>query len=328
MNKILFFIDIRNRYLADDFKNQGGEGTEIILILLKITIAQHFISNFMIIFRKSGQLLEKLQQLKNEGKKSGFVPTMGALHDGHISLVEQSRKLCDITICSIFVNPAQFNDPADFEKYPITIESDIHQLYKAKTDILFLPPVNEIYPEGLANGPSYDLGFLETILEGYYRPGHFQGVCRVMHRLLTICQPDELFMGQKDYQQCMVVKKLLTDYDLGSTLNIVPTKRESNGLAMSSRNLRLSDPARTKASAIYSALTHIKDNFCSTPLNQLKQQALVMIESAGFDKVDYLDICNAGDLTPATPDQTFDHNVALAAAFIEGVRLIDNLAIN
>ena len=130
----------------------------------------------------------------------------GALHSGHISLIGESKLHCDITICSIFVNPTQFNDPADFEKYPVTIENDIYQLHKTGTDILFLPSVAEIYPNGLDNGPHYELGFLESILEGYYRPGHFQGVCRVMHRLLTICQPDELYMGQKDYQQCMVVK--------------------------------------------------------------------------------------------------------------------------
>src|ERR1700750_2070008 len=131
----------------------------------------------------------------------GFVPTMGALHEGHLSLIKLSKEVDTLTVCSIFVNPTQFNDPRDFQKYPITIENDIILLENAGTDVLFLPELDEMYPDGTKNLETYDLGYLETILEGKYRPGHFQGVCQVMRRLLQLVRPDELFMGQKDYQQ-------------------------------------------------------------------------------------------------------------------------------
>src|SRR5690348_11900589 len=176
----------------------------------------------MIIFKKALALQNKLKQLKKSKEKIGFVPTMGALHDGHLALIEQSKSVDTTTVCSIFVNPTQFNDKKDFEKYPVTIENDIYLLEKSNTNILFLPSVDEIYPEGLATNFSYDLGFLETILEGFYRPGHFQGVCRVMDKLLNIVQPDDLFMGQKDYQQCMVIKRLIELNKISTQLHVVP----------------------------------------------------------------------------------------------------------
>ena len=149
----------------------------------------------MILFKKAGELKQYLSGHVLPGQKKGFVPTMGALHEGHISLIERCRQESDLVICSIFVNPAQFNDPADFEKYPITIENDILLLEKAGTDILFLPSVNEIYPNGNPT-EHYTLGDIETLLEGRFRPGHFQGVCQVMYRLLKIVVPQLLFMGQ------------------------------------------------------------------------------------------------------------------------------------
>lgn len=282
----------------------------------------------MIIFTRSGQLHEKVLQAKKQGRRIGFIPTMGALHAGHFSLVEACKSNGDIAVCSIFVNPAQFNDPTDFEKYPKTIEKDIHQLHSARTDILFLPSTEEIYPEGMNTGPHYELGFLETRLEGFYRPGHFQGVCKVMHKLLNIVEPHELYMGQKDFQQCMVIKKLLADQHISTRLNIVPTMREASGLAMSSRNQRLSETGKQKAAALYQALNHIKENFAIQKLSTLKQQAQDMMIKAGFEKIDYLEVCNADDLTAAIDNQSFPNNAALTAAFIEGIRLIDNLIIN
>ena len=261
-------------------------------------------------------------------KRIGFVPTMGALHDGHLSLIKESKRSDDITVCSIFVNPTQFNDKKDFEKYPVTIENDIYLLEKEKTEILFIPSVEEIYPEGLNFTSSYNLGYLETILEGYYRPAHFQGVCRVMHKLLGIIQPDDLFMGQKDYQQCMVIKKLIESYNLKAHLNIVPTQRENSGLAMSSRNLLLSDAAKQKATTIYKALNFIKNNLSNMPLHHLKDEAKSILLTAGFEKIDYIEICDANTLMPLTEYNNKTKMVALAAAFIEGVRLIDNLILN
>lgn len=265
-----------------------------------------------------------LQKLKSNNKKIGFVPTMGALHNGHLSLIKHSKTADNITVCSVFVNPVQFNDKKDFEKYPVTIENDIYLLEKEKVDILFFPPVEEMYPEGLETNFSYDLGYLETMLEGFYRPGHFQGVCRVMHKLLNIVQPNDLFMGQKDYQQCMVIKKLIETFGIPTLLHIVPTQREESGLAMSSRNLRLSSTAKQQAAALYKSLGFIKDNISAMPVQQLEKEASAIMFNAGFEKIDYIEICDADTLKPVT-DNHKNKMVALTAAFIEGVRLIDNL---
>src|SRR6476620_9509378 len=154
----------------------------------------------MILFKKAAQLSGYLRKQKTNGLSIGFVPTMGALHSGHLSLIAASKKEQSITVCSIFVNPTQFNNPDDFKHYPVRIEEDIEQLLKSDCDILFLPSAEEIYPVGYA-AKHYDLGLLETILEGHYRPGHFQGVCQVVDRLLEIIEPTSLYLGQKDYQQ-------------------------------------------------------------------------------------------------------------------------------
>jgi pantoate--beta-alanine ligase len=282
----------------------------------------------MIIYKQTLPLQNHLQKLRQSGNKIGFVPTMGALHKGHVSLIQQSNAVCDVTMCSIFVNPVQFNDMKDFEKYPVTIEQDIFLLEKEKTGILFMPSVEEIYPEGLEAKFSYDLGDLETLLEGFYRPGHFQGVCRVMHKLLDIVKPNDLFMGQKDYQQCMVVKKIIQTFNISTQLHIVSTQREENGLALSSRNLRLSQNAKHKANAIYTALNFIKTNLHSEPLQQLKTEASNIISNAGFEKIDYVEISDANTLQPVSDNNSDTKKVALAAAFIEGIRLIDNLPVN
>ena len=281
----------------------------------------------MVIYKKIPPLQNRLQQLKQNKKKIAFVPTMGALHDGHLALIHQSKTVDAATVCSIFVNPAQFNDKKDFEKYPVTVENDIYLLEKANTEILFMPSVDEIYSEGLEANFSYDLGYIETILEGYYRPGHFQGVCRVMHKLLNIVKPDYLFMGQKDYQQCMVIKRLIELYKMPTELHLVPTQREENGLAMSSRNMRLSGDAKQKASAIFKALTFIKNNISSQQTEQLKQKASAIILDAGFEKIDYIEICDAETLKPFDKVQQ-TKMVVLVAAFIEGVRFIDNMLLN
>ena len=163
----------------------------------------------MVIFKEAEALSKSMGSDKNNGKKIGFVPTMGALHPGHLSLVKTSKQENDITVCSIFVNPTQFNNPEDLKHYPVTIEKDIEALLQVDCDILFLPPVSEIYPSYYQK-KHYELGPMETILEGKFRPGHFQGVCQVVDRLLTIVDPDHLYLGQKDFQQCMVLKKMVS----------------------------------------------------------------------------------------------------------------------
>jgi len=280
----------------------------------------------MILFKKATELSNHLDEQRKKGIKTGFVPTMGALHEGHISLLKQARKVSELIICSIFVNPTQFNDPADYKKYPVTIEKDIYMLESAGCDILFLPDVPEMYPHGTDENIHYDLGFIETILEGKYRPGHFQGVSRVVHRLLEIVNPEDIFIGQKDYQQCMVIKKLLelTGMDKTTRIHISPTLREKDGLAMSSRNTRLDDAARQLAPAIYQSLLQLKKNLRPGNTHNLTGNATTFLTQKGF-KVDYIAIADAGNLSPVDQWDGKQKLVALTAAFLGDVRLIDNI---
>lgn len=280
----------------------------------------------MIIFKRAKQVSDYIKEQKKQEKKIGFVPTMGALHNGHLSLIETSQQQNDITVCSIFVNPTQFNNPDDLKNYPVTTEKDIEQLLQVKCNVLFLPSVNEIYPAGYIK-KHYPLGQIETVLEGHYRPGHFQGVCEVVDRLLEIVQPDNFYLGQKDYQQCMVIKKLIeiTGRSHLLQLKIVPTVRETDGLAMSSRNLRLSKEQRKLANSIYRELSLIKENLHKHSLDELKTMANEHLAQKGF-AVDYVEIANANDLSIAT--STNAKMVALAAASTGTIRLIDNLILN
>ncbi|HLX65893.1 MAG TPA: pantoate--beta-alanine ligase [Puia sp.] len=277
----------------------------------------------MILFKRSGDLVKWLKQESASGRSVGFVPTMGALHAGHISLITISNLEADITVCSIFVNPTQFNDPKDFQKYPITLEKDIALLEAAGVDILFLPSVAELYPDGTANLEHYDLGSLETLLEGKYRPGHFQGVCQVMQRLLRIVLPDQLFMGQKDYQQCMVIQRLLTLMGLPTRLHRCPIVREADGLAMSSRNIRLNPTERANATAMYQALLSLSQNFRINP-NPSLAEAGTILKKAQF-RIDYISVADANTLEPVSDPTTGTAVVALIAAFQGDTRLIDNM---
>ena len=281
----------------------------------------------MRLFKDILSLQHCLQKFREKKYSIGLVPTMGALHAGHLSLIQQCKEQCDITVCSIFVNPVQFNDPKDFEKYPFTIESDILLLEGNKTDVLFLPSVEEIYPNGLETLQHYQLGYLENILEGYYRPGHFQGVCNAVHCLLDIIQPDTIFLGQKDYQQCLILKKMMLDLFPHIHLTIGNTVREANGLAMSSRNMRLSEESRARAAAIFDALQFIRQNISYEEIEELKQAAVKKIMEKGFSKVDYVEIADAETLLPVSHHEENKKLIALAAAFIDGVRLIDNVLI-
>jgi pantoate--beta-alanine ligase len=280
----------------------------------------------MIIIKKAEAISDYLLQQKGQQKKTGFVPTMGALHQGHLSLIEASRKENDLTVCSIFINPTQFTNSDDFRLYPKTIEKDIENLLAAQCDILFLPPVDEIYPGGY-NARDYELGPIENTLEGLYRPGHFQGVCQVVDRLLEIVNPDSLYLGQKDYQQCMVIRKLLqlTEKEDKVRLVIVPTIREEDGLAMSSRNLRLSAEQRVRAATIFKVLSRIKEELGHEPVSRSIENGTAMLEAAGFT-VDYVEVAEATSLAPSSSVEI--PLVALVAASIGSVRLIDNMLLN
>ncbi|MCW3117916.1 MAG: pantoate--beta-alanine ligase [Chitinophagaceae bacterium] len=283
----------------------------------------------MTIFKKTNDLRFFLTGFTDRTKKTGFVPTMGALHKGHISLITESKKTDDLTVCSIFINPAQFNDPRDFEKYPVTIEKDILMLEQAGCDILFLPLVKEIYPAGSGQDKQYDLGYLETILEGRYRPGHFQAVGMIIDKLLTIIHPNNLYLGGKDYQQCMVIKKLLHQLNLDKTINlkICNTVREADGLAMSSRNMRLNSEERKKASAIFNALELLKLNLEMGSLDLLKEKARNILYENAF-RPDYVEIADAANLKIIPNWDGKTKVVGLIAAYMNEVRLIDNMPLN
>jgi pantoate--beta-alanine ligase len=226
------------------------------------------------------------------------------------------------------VNPTQFNDSSDFEKYPQTIESDMLALEKIGTDLLFLPNQDQIYPTGIDHQPIYGLGNLETVLEGKYRPGHFQGVCQVVDRLLDLVQPDELFLGQKDFQQCMVISKLLALKQSQTKLVICPTLRELSGLAMSSRNMRLSEDGRQKAALIFQVLKQIQTQLnAQHPIDQLIDAGKKMLLEAGFERFDYLDLVESQRLEPIAHWEPQKQAVLLIAVYLEGIRLIDNLPI-
>lgn len=282
----------------------------------------------MILFRQAKDLQDHLREIGNKTISTGFVPTMGALHHGHISLVATCKEQSDVGICSIFVNPTQFNDPKDFEKYPITIGEDILKLEKAGCDILFMPSVEEMYPSGTTPSSHYNLGLIEKILEGKYRPGHFQGVCQVVERLLRIVQPDKLFMGQKDYQQVLVIKRLIDLLQLKLELVVGKTIREPTGLAMSSRNMRLNETEKEQALRIYKCLKNIKDQYKEISFDKLVEETKEHLLKAGFSKVDYVSISDANTLHPLGEYEAGTKHIALVAAFIGNVRLIDNMILD
>jgi pantoate--beta-alanine ligase len=281
----------------------------------------------MILFKKTDELRSQLAACREAGRKICFVPTMGALHKGHISLLDRAQQLEGTTVCSIFVNPTQFNDPSDFQKYPICLENDIYLLEKKGLHILLLPGVEEIYPGGSSHLEQYELGYLESVLEGRSRPGHFQGVCQVMNRLLSIVEPDHLLMGQKDYQQCMVVKRLLSLMHPSIVFHRCPTLREMDGLAMSSRNMRLNSQQRANAGAIYQALVYLQDHIRPGDLSPAIDQAKKNLEKKEF-VVDYIQIADADSLELISDWDGIRKIVALVAAFQQDVRLIDNLVLN
>jgi pantoate--beta-alanine ligase len=278
----------------------------------------------MILFKKADDINKFITEKAGKGNIIGFVPTLGALHNGHISLITAAKIQSQLVVCSIFVNPTQFNDPKDFEKYPVTLDKDIDLLEKAGCDVLFLPAVTEIYPDGTALKEQYDLGYIETILEGKFRPGHFQGVCQVVNRLLDIVAPDNLYLGQKDYQQCMVIKKMIELKGLKTKIIICPTLRETDGLAMSSRNMRLNAKERQEAVTISQVLAFIKNEIRPGYLQDLKLRSIDILEAQGY-KVDYVEIADADTLAIRENWDGKTKLVALVAAFLNEVRLIDNM---
>ncbi|MGN6194029.1 MAG: pantoate--beta-alanine ligase [Ginsengibacter sp.] len=281
----------------------------------------------MIIFKYAADLKKYLAVTNYSKSPVGFVPTMGALHAGHLSLIKRSKEKSSVTVCSIFVNPVQFNNSDDFKKYPKTIEHDLLLLEENGCDILFLPDEKEMYPDEASKNKHFHLGYLETILEGKFRPGHFQGVALVVEKLLNMVEPDFLFLGQKDFQQCMVIKRLISLTHKKTEVVVCPILREQNGLAMSSRNLRLNAEEKEIASNLHRALVSIKENANNDFFFTLKNKAVKDLESKGF-KVEYLELAKRNDLEIVPDFIPGEELVILVAAFLRDVRLIDNLLTN
>ena len=254
----------------------------------------------------------------------GFVPTMGALHNGHLSLIEQSKQGNTITVCSIFVNPTQFNDPKDLENYPRPIEADMAKLEQAGCDILFNPAVAEMYD----NDEQWhlDIGPLEHLLEGEFRPGHYQGVTQVVYKLLDIVKPNNLYMGQKDYQQVMVVNRMIEMMHIPVKMVMCPIEREADGLAMSSRNVHLTPADRTHSLILSKTLNWVKANFDINNITKLQQQAMDKMATEDGVEPEYFRIVDGETLLPANVDTR--NIVALTAARVGKTRLIDNVLIN
>lgn len=279
----------------------------------------------MIIFKRIEEIHDFISGQKAGHQTIGFVPTMGALHEGHISLVTKAKKENNVVVVSIYVNPTQFNNATDFQKYPKTIEEDINKLEAASCDILFLPDTNQIYPHQTIQR-DYAIGDLEVTLEGKYRPGHFQGVCQVVHRLLDIVKPENLYLGQKDFQQCLVIKKMIKEEGLPVRVHIIETIREADGLAMSSRNLRLTVEQRQMANTLFEVLQWVRDEVKPGDLLLVKTQGSVYLTRHNF-KVDYLEIADPDDLTVMHTWDGRKSFVILVAAALGDIRLIDNLLI-
>ena len=279
----------------------------------------------MFIYKRVADVRDWVESQKKEGRTVGFVPTMGALHAGHLSLVEKSNQESGVTIVSIFVNPRQFNDREDLKKYPRPIEQDLKMLYEGNVDLVFLPDVEDIYPNNDNRSIDFDPGPAAATMEGKFRPGHFAGMAEVVYRLLSITTPDKLFMGQKDFQQFSIIRKLIHDFKLPIDLVMCPTIRETHGLAMSSRNVRLSTDARQRAGLISKMLDQEKSAFeKGETVENIQQRFFASLRNENFDP-EYFEIVNGYTLEPISSMQDADQVVACCAVKVEGVRLIDNL---
>ncbi len=265
-----------------------------------------------------------LNKVRKEGLVIGFVPTMGALHKGHISLIEAAKEKSDFVVCSIFVNPVQFNDANDLKNYPRTPDDDMVVLKEAGCDLLFMPSAREVYPDGDIK-EQFDFAQLDKVMEGIRRPGHFNGVAMVVKRLFEIVKPHKAFFGLKDYQQFCIIKKMRDNFTLPVELIGCETVREENGLAMSSRNKRLSSEQRERASIIFSMLSMVKEQLNAHTPDEAKEKVVAAINSQKDMTVDYFIIADISSLQPIRQWAETDSAAAFIAVQVGPVRLIDNL---
>ena len=279
----------------------------------------------MLLFKRVSDLQKYLNSLKSKELHIGFVPTMGALHRGHISLINRSRSDNTITIASIFVNPTQFNDANDLQHYPRTPERDMELLIESGCDILLMPSVEDIYPNGTTPSVKFNFGKLDRVLEGTFRPGHFDGMAQVVNRLLEIVKPNSLYMGQKDFQQFSIVASMLQQSKSKTTLVVCDIVREGDGLAMSSRNARLTPEDRAVAPLIYKTLKEAVDKVGEYSPSEIQKMATQKLRSEPHFKLEYFEIVDGRTLLPIHLFEDTDFAVALTAVWIGEVRLIDNM---
>jgi len=279
----------------------------------------------MITFTTIKEIQKYLRQFRKKGKSVGFVPTMGALHEGHLMLIRRSKAENDITVCSIFVNPIQFNNMEDLTKYPRMPATDSRLLAGEGCDIVFIPAEEEMYPGGKKPEVEVDFGILDKVMEAKFRPGHFKGVAVVVKRLFDIVEPTRAYFGKKDFQQLAVIKYMVKMMKIPVEVISCNTVRENDGLAMSSRNLRLTIGERTIAPYIYQVLSRVKEMAGIMPIEELKNWAIKKIQEKQELRVEYFEIADKNTLLPLDDWTCRDKAMAFAAVYLGDVRLIDNI---
>jgi pantoate--beta-alanine ligase len=291
-----------------------------------------FVPNFntlnMQIFNKNIDLKDYLIRFKTQSSTIGFVPTMGALHEGHLALMKQSIQENDVTVVSIFVNPTQFNNAEDLDKYPRTLEADVLKISSLSNDIIvYAPTVDDIY-EGETKAQSFDFDGLENQMEGAFRPGHFDGVGTIVKRLFEIVTPTKAYFGEKDFQQLQIVKKLVSKNQLPVTIVGCPIFREANGLAMSSRNERLSASEREEAAFIYQTLQGAKEKFATQTADSVQQWVVKTFKNHPNFELEYFVIADESTLLPIENKEISKNYRAFIALFVNNIRLIDTISLN
>lgn len=282
----------------------------------------------MLVFTKKSDLSAFLSPLINQNKTIGFVPTMGALHEGHLSLLEKSLAENDVTVMSIFVNPTQFNNPEDLDKYPRTLEKDVEKMSVLSENIIvYAPTVEDIY-EGNTTSQAFEYDGLENQMEGKQRPGHFDGVGTIVKRLFEIVQPTQAYFGEKDFQQLQIVKKLVSKYDMPLLIIGCPIFREESGLAMSSRNERLSPEAREKAALIFEILNDATTVFKTHSIKETISFVEKAFKNHPEFELEYFEIADEEMLLPSKNKEENYKYRGFIAVFIENIRLIDNISLN
>ena len=293
-------------------------------VLLPVVIDSSILA--MEVIKKIGAARDKIAALKGDGISIGLVPTMGALHQGHLSLVERSTSENDITIASIFVNPIQFNNKKDLTKYPVSIKEDLAALEENGCSYVFMPSVDEMYPSDPKTSVSF--GRLDTIMEGKHRPGHFNGVAIVVAKLFAILSPTRAYFGQKDLQQYKIIEQLVRDLSLAVEMRMMPIIREANGLAMSSRNQQLSNLGKEISGEIYTSMNQAADSIMKgLPASQAIEQAYNHLMKFEAIQVEYFEVVNFDNLSEVRTETNNDPLVLCFAGYVENIRLIDNLII-